>query len=168
MDLEVKKEKKKAYSKLGFKPMEAVELTDALNNLLANYSVHYQKLRNYHWNVKGPEFFDVHEKFEDQYNDAKVAIDDIAERIRVFNQTPLSTMADYLKKSEIKETGTDLSAMEMVEEILQDYRMILEHLMHVVEMAVEHGDSGTEDLAKGLIKKVEKNHWMMLAFSQQS
>ncbi len=169
MNLEVKKERnKKIYAKLGFKPMETVELTEALNNLLANYSVHYQKLRNYHWNVKGPEFFDVHEKFEDQYNQAKVAIDDIAERIRVFNQTPYSTMKDYLDNAEIKETGTDLTAMEMVEEILNDYRIILEYLVRVVEKSIEFGDSGSEDLAKGFIKKVEKNHWMMLAFSQQS
>jgi starvation-inducible DNA-binding protein len=130
--------------------------------------VHYQKLRNFHWNVKGPDFFDVHEKFEDQYNDAKVAIDDIAERIRVFGQTPLSTFKDYLETSTIKESRTDLTAMEMVNEIKNDYSLLLEQMFQVVEVALEYGDSGTEDMVKGFIKNIEKNHWMMSAFSHQS
>ena len=36
---------------------------DQLNTLLADYQVHYQKLRNYHWNVRGPMFFELHLKF---------------------------------------------------------------------------------------------------------
>ena len=162
------KMKKRAFARLGYSKMETVELIDALNKLLANYSVHYQKLRNFHWNVKGADFFDVHEQFENQYNDAKVAIDDIAERIRVFGQTPLSTMREYLESSEIKESGTDLAAMEMVKEIIKDYEVLLEYMFNVIEMAIEHGDSGTEDMVKGFVKFTEKNHWMMTAFSQNS
>src|SRR5918993_5845776 len=78
--------------KLGWTAKETGKISSALNSLLANYSVHYQKLRNYHWNVKGSDFFDLHEQFEIQYNEALQSIDEIAERIRVFGKTPLSTM----------------------------------------------------------------------------
>src|SRR5688572_33158880 len=76
--------------KLGWSTEEIEKITYALNALLANYSVHYQKLRNYHWNVKGTDFFDLHQEFESQYNQSLEHIDEIAERIRIFAQTPLS------------------------------------------------------------------------------
>ncbi|MDW3195436.1 MAG: DNA starvation/stationary phase protection protein [Cytophagales bacterium] len=160
--------KKITAVKLGYTRLETAELVEGLNKLLANYSVHYQKLRNFHWNVKGPDFFDIHEQFEKQYNDAKVAIDDIAERIRVFGQTPLSTMREFLENSDIHESPTDLSSIEMVSEVLRDYEMLLEQMFHVIEKALEHGDSGTEDMVKGFVKTIEKNHWMFTAFSQKS
>ncbi len=163
-----KKEKKRAFAKLGYTNAGSKQLVEALNNLLANYSVHYQKLRNYHWNVKGADFFDIHEKFEEQYNDAKLAIDDIAERIRVFGHTPLSTMKDYIQISEIKETGTDLEAMDMVKEILSDYQVLVDYMYETLEVAVEQGDMGTEDLVKGFVYQIEKNHWMMTAFSAEA
>lgn len=158
---------KRAFARLGYTKMETAELVDAMNRLLANYSVHYQKLRNFHWNVKGPDFFDIHEQFEKQYNDAKIAIDDVAERIRVFGQTPLSNMRDYLETSDIKESSTDLSAMEMVSEILKDYEILLEHMFSVIDVALNNGDSGTVDMVNSMVKYTEKNHWMLTAFSKK-
>lgn len=150
--------------KLGWTTEQTDKITHALNALLANYSVHYQKLRNYHWNVKGSDFFDLHENFELQYNESLQHIDEIAERIRIFSQTPLSTMTDYLKVSEIKETSTGLSSDLMVREILSDYRLLLQYMFTVVETAVDHNDSGTEEMVKGFIKAIEKHHWMLSAF----
>jgi starvation-inducible DNA-binding protein len=148
--------------KLGWSDAEIKKITAVLNELLANYSVHYQKLRNYHWNVKGSDFFDLHERFEQQYNEARVNIDEVAERIRVFGEVPLSTMADYLRVSEI--TGTDLDSDVMVREVLTDFRILLQHLFSSVEVAASIGDSGTEELLKGFIKGIEKHHWMMSSF----
>ncbi len=162
------KNKRRPFARLGYTKLETAELVDALNKLLANFSVHYQKLRNFHWNVKGPDFFDIHEKFEDQYKSAQLAIDEIAERIRVFGQTPLSTMQDYLETSDIRESGTDMSSLEMVREILKDYETLLEYMFNVIEVAIDKGDSGTEDMVKGFVKETEKNHWMLTAYSHQS
>lgn len=159
---------KRPFARLGYSKLETAELVESMNQLLANFSVHYQKLRNFHWNVTGADFFDIHEKFEDQYNYAKEAVDEIAERIRVFDQTPLSTMQDYLNVSEIQEAGTDLPSMMMVKEVINDYEILLEYLFGTLEMAIEHGDSGTEDMVKSFIKKIEKNHWMMTSFSAKS
>ncbi len=163
-----KKTKKRTFVKLGYSKLETVELVNSMNQLLADYSVHYQKLRNFHWNVVGAEFFDIHEKFEDQYNAVKVAIDDVAERIRIFGLTPFSTMKEYIENAEIKEVGTDFKAMDMVKEIIKDYEILLGQMFNVVELAIEHGDSGTEDMIKGFIKQVEKNHWMMSSFATEA
>jgi starvation-inducible DNA-binding protein len=155
--------KTKPY-KLGWTTEEISEITSALNAVLANYSVHYQKLRNYHWNVKGPDFFDLHEQFEKQYTEALQNIDDLAERIRIFGETPLSLMKDYLEASEIKETSTQLPSEIMVRELLSDYRILLQHLFNAVQIAASHEDSGTEEMLKVFINHLEKNHWMLSAF----
>lgn len=150
--------------KLGWSSEETAKIASVLNTLLANYSVHYQKLRNFHWNVKGSDFFDLHERFEQQYNEARENIDEIAERIRVFGKTPLSTMKEYLANSEITEAGTDVPSDLMVREVLSDFRILLEHMFEVVDVAVEQGDSGTEEMVKSFIKAIEKHHWMLSAF----
>lgn len=162
--MKTKENIKKPYKKLGFTKLETADIVKRLNLLLANYHVHYQKLRNYHWNVKGADFFDIHEQFELAYNDAKENIDEVAERIRVFGQTPMSTLKEYLETSEIKETGTDLSAHEMVREIIKDFEILLEYMAGVVDSAIENGDVGTEDMIKGFMKNIEKTHWMLTAF----
>jgi starvation-inducible DNA-binding protein len=159
--------KKRSFAKLGFSKLEAVEIVNSLNQLLADYSVHYQKLRNFHWNVTGSDFFDIHEKFEEQYNSAKVAIDDIAERIRIFGLHPFSSMQEFINNAQLKEVNNDFPADEMVREIISDYEILLEQMFNVLDMAIEHGDSGTEDMIKGFIKYTEKNHWMMSAFSSE-
>jgi starvation-inducible DNA-binding protein len=150
--------------KLGWSTEETERISIVLNELLANYSVHYQKLRNYHWNVKGSDFFDLHEQFETQYNEARNNIDDIAERIRVFGKIPLSTMKDYLEVAELKETGTDLKSDIMVREILSDYTILLHSMFAVIDVAVEQNDSGTEEMVKKFVNSIEKHHWMLSAF----
>lgn len=151
-------------TKLGWTTEEIQNICTALNQLLANYSVHYQKLRNYHWNVKGNDFFDLHEQFETQYTEALQNLDDIAERIRIFQETPLSTMKEYLETSDVKETSSSLTSDLMVREILSDYRILLEHMFTVVDIAISQRDSGTEEMVKVFIHNIEKHHWMMSAF----
>jgi starvation-inducible DNA-binding protein len=157
----------KTYRKLGFNAEETNEVVQSLNNLLANFHVHYQKLRNFHWNVVGSDFFELHAVFEGEYNQVKIQIDEVAERIRVFGKTPLSTLAEYLEVSEIKEVGTDLSSEKMVKEILKDFEILLTLMVEATEAADTIGDIATEDLITGYIKRTEKMHWMLTSFNQK-
>ena len=63
---------------IGIEDKKAKELVVSLNDLLANYQVFYQNLRGFHWNIKGKEFFELHLKFEELYNDALIKVDEIA------------------------------------------------------------------------------------------
>lgn len=156
--------KTKEYKNLGFKEADVKPLVKSLNILSANYHVHYQKLRNYHWNVKGSDFFDIHEKFEVQYNKAKENIDEIAERVRVYGETPVSTMKEFLEMSEIKETGTNLKAHDMVMEIKKDMEILDGFMYEAIDAAIEAGDSALEDMLKSFVADLEKDHWMWSAF----
>jgi starvation-inducible DNA-binding protein len=150
--------------KLGWTTEEVERITHPLNALLANYSTHFQKLRNFHWNVKGSDFFDLHAEFEDQYREALEHIDEIAERIRVFGETPLSTMQEYLRHSEIKEASTNVTSDLMIRELLNDYRVLLQYMEAVIGIAADQHDAGTENMMKSFIRKIEKHHWMLTAF----
>lgn len=163
--METTKVIKKQFAKLGFDKEETTDVVNSLNTLLANYHVYYQKLRNYHWNVKGGDFFDLHEKFEELYTVATVNIDDIAERIRVFGHTPLSTLQAYLDHAEITETGTDLSPEEMVSEVISDIETMDSFLVEALDTASEVGDVATVALLNKMIKDIEKEHWMLSAFT---
>lgn len=157
----------KKYRELGFESKEASVVVASLNTLLANYQVHYQKLRNFHWNVEGPDFFELHTVFEEEYNQVKIQIDELAERIRVFGKRPYSTLKDYLDVAEIKEAGTTLSSADMVNEILHDFEAILSFLIDAHEKAASVGDVATEDMLVGYIKRTEQRHWMLSAFNKQ-
>lgn len=150
--------------KLGWNTKQIEEITQALNTLLANYNIHLQKLRNYHWNVKGGDFFDLHEQFEAQYNQAALFIDEIAERIRVFNVAPWGTLKAYIENSEIKETDSDIGADIMVREVLNDYNILLDNMTDIIDISSTHKDFGTERMIKQFIQSIEKNHWMLSSF----
>src|SRR5210317_1597320 len=88
---------------IGIEIEMANELSNKLNRLLADYQVYYQNLRGLHWNIKGKEFFELHVKFEEFYDDAVIKIDEIAERILTLGGEPLHSFTDYMNSSDIKE-----------------------------------------------------------------
>ena len=73
---------------IGINIEKAAELSENLNKLLADYQLFYQNLRGLHWNIKGREFFELHLKFEEYYNDAVIKVDEIAERILTLDGEP--------------------------------------------------------------------------------
>lgn len=136
-----------------------------LNLLLADYHLYYQKLRNFHWNVVGSHFFNLHEQFEDMYEDAKDKVDEIAERVLTLRYQPTSNFSDYLKISNLKESPSELKDKEMVKILLEDHGEILKQMAKVVEAANEAEDEGTVDLIGGYIGELEKTSWMLDAWT---
>ncbi len=169
MDVHEKKDKIISAKKknLGLSKLDKAEVVVGLNQLLADFQIHYQKLRNFHWNVVGPDFFDLHEKFEELYNEAQVRIDEIAEKIRILDNRPYSTFQEFLTHATIKEVKKQLSAMEMVNEVLSDFQYLIRDITGVIMTARSIGDIGTEDLLMEYLKSLEKHHWMLKSFIKQ-
>lgn len=70
-----------AVNTIGLNSGKALQLAEKLNKPLANYSIFYQNTRGSHWNIKGGKFFELHDKFEELYNESLLKIDELAERI---------------------------------------------------------------------------------------
>jgi starvation-inducible DNA-binding protein len=155
-------------SYLGLDEKKTSNTVQELNILLADYHLYYQKLRNYHWNVIGKNFFDLHEKFEELYDDAKLKIDEIAERILTLRYQPTSNLSDYLQKSNIQESKSDLSDSEMIKNLLEDHGTLLKQMRKVIAVADNGEDEGTIDLIGAYIRELEKTSWMLDAWKMKT
>lgn len=155
-------------SYLGLDEKKTSNTVKELNVLLADYHLYYQKLRNFHWNVIGKNFFDLHEKFEELYDDAKLKVDEIAERILTLRFQPTSNFSEYLKASSIKESASDIPDSKMIEILLKDHGTLLQQLRKVAKIADEGGDEGTIDLVGAYIRELEKISWMLDAWKMKT
>ena len=162
--MEAVKAKNKTFKKLGFTYLETAEIVVSLNTLLANYQVFYNKLRNFHWNIEGPEFFELDEEFENEYKTVKENIDIVAERIRVFGVKSNFSLKKTLELSKIKEQEKNISALEMVREVLHDYEILHDSMLDAVNAALETGDVVTENMLTEFMTALEKRHWMFTAY----
>ncbi len=149
---------------LGIKKIESTATVKELNALLANYNIYYQNLRNFHWNLTGENFFDLHAKFEELYNDAKVKIDEIAERILTLRFHPLSNFSEYLQEGDIQEAGHIEEDWLMVKMILENHRSLITTMRKVIKAAQKAGDEGTIDLVSGFLSSLEKRSWILDAW----
>ncbi|MBB3122940.1 MULTISPECIES: Dps family protein [Mesoflavibacter] len=139
-----------------------------LNTLLSDYHMYYQKLRSFHWNILGKNFFDLHEQFEDMYNDAQIKIDEIAERILTLRHHPVSKFSDYIKIATVQEESAMISDQKMIETLLNDHKIILAQMSSVIDSAENAGDEGTIDLVGAYIRELEKTSWMLNAWTKKS
>jgi starvation-inducible DNA-binding protein len=156
---------KKPFRKLGFTYLETAEIVVSLNQLMANYFVHYTKLRNFHWDVDSQDFFELHQEFEKEYHTVMQNIDTIAERIRVFGLKPSMTISQILVISEIKEVKADkMSSTEMVTEVLKDYEILHDKMLNAMNAALETGDNVTEQIVTDFMRNLENRNWMFTAW----
>ncbi|MFD0860634.1 Dps family protein [Sungkyunkwania multivorans] len=153
---------------LNMNDQKLLPVATELNTLLADYHIYYQKLRNFHWNILGKNFFDLHNQFEALYDDAKMKIDEIAERILTLRFHPVSRFAEYLNISSLKETSGLITDREMVSEILKDHKQILMQMRIVISHAEKAGDEGSIDMMGSYIAQLEKSSWMLDAWSKNT
>lgn len=140
-------------------------VVDMLNDYLANYHIHYQKLRGCHWNVKGQNFFTLHLKFEELYTNAQTTIDEIAERVLTLGKPPHSRFADYIQESAIQEIDTiGMADTAMVEAILGDMTKLIELERDLLEATEKAGDDGSNDMVNRFMQFKEKTIWMLKSF----
>ena len=153
---------------LGLDTDKTKKTVEELNVLLADYHLYYQKLRNFHWNIIGKNFFDLHEKFEELYDDAKLKVDEIAERILTLRFQPTSNLSEYLKDSNLKESPSDIPDSKMIEILLNDHGALLKQMRKVVDFADKADDEGTIDLIGAYIRELEKTSWMLDAWKMKT
>jgi starvation-inducible DNA-binding protein len=144
------------------------QLVSVLNKQIANWSVLYTKLHNYHWYVKGGQFFTLHVKFEEFYNEAGLHVDELAERLLAIGGKPAATMKEYLEMSSIKEASGSETADEMVQSVINDFSIIIGELKEGMSFAEEKNDETTGDMLLAIHSKLEKHVWMLTAFLGRS
>ena len=156
----------KSRVETGLSAEEREGVVEILNTLLSDEYVLYTKTRNYHWNVTGPHFSQLHEFFEDQYRALSEMVDDVAERARALGGWSLGSMREFQERARLEETpGRYPDAREMVRDLLRDHEAVIQALRHDADTVWEkYHDLGTNDFLTGLMERHEEMAWMLRSF----
>lgn len=144
--------------------MDTQELIKMMNKNLANLAVLNVKLHNYHWNVKGINFKQIHETTESYYEYFIEQYDEVAERIVQLGGKPLATLKDYLDNAAInEERENEFGSKSVLENVLADFEKLKKDYKELADVADELGDAPTVALAEDNIAWLEKEIWMVKA-----
>lgn len=153
---------------IGLSDKERAGVLEILGVLLSDEYVLYTKTRNYHWNVVGPQFNDLHKFFEAQYSELSEIVDEVAERARALGSRAPGTLAEFSERTRLKEHPDQYpEARRMLSNLLADHEAIIRALRADLEtVGGTYHDAGTTDFLTGLMEKHEKIAWMLRAFLQ--
>lgn len=134
-----------------------------LNVLLANESVLAQKTRNFHWNIKGPNFGPLHSLFGEEYDALDEIIDLVAERARALQQRADGSFKEFLDKTHIDEDlRPSLSEREMLKALCEDHETLVAWIRKISESCgSKHDDKVTENFLQEIAARHEKMCWML-------
>lgn len=149
---------------IGLDAAKSKQLAEKLNLLLANYSIFYQNVRGYHWNIKGEKFFELHLKFEELYTDLQLKVDEVAERILTLGHSPNHNYSEYKKISKIKESNEVSDGKKAVANILTSFETIIALQRDLLKLSGKIDDEGTNALMSDYIRAQEKLVWMYSSF----
>ena len=139
-----------------------MNLEQNLNELLSDLNVFYRKLQNYHWNISGKDFFQVHAKLEELYNEINEQIDEVAEHILILGGEPLGTLKDYISTTSIVETkNKKIKSDEIYQNLIKDFETLLGKVIKLKEQADEQKEYSTSALMDNYILDYSKTIWML-------
>jgi starvation-inducible DNA-binding protein len=153
-----------AKNNVGLEKCTAETVIAKLNGLLADYQVFYTNLRGFHWNIQGDKFYELHELYEEYYNEFAEKIDEVAERIVILGGVPANSFSVYLKQATVKEVSGVSNWQTGVKNVLETLQFLLGKLRELQGLAISSGDTGTVSLASHGIKDFEKKIWMLSAY----
>lgn len=137
------------------------KLYQTLNKQVANLSVLFTKLHHFHWYVSGLNFYPLHVKFEEFYDEINELYDAFAERLLMIGGQPVSNLKGYLAITSLKEASGNEKPEDMIAHILNDFKLLVTELKEVLLLAEEEGEETTADMLIGAIASFEKHIWML-------
>jgi starvation-inducible DNA-binding protein len=146
---------------IGIPETERKAIADGLSRLLADSYTLYLQTHNFHWNVTGPQFRELHLMFEEQYSELALAVDDVAERIRTLGAVAPGTYKAYASLSSIKEVDGVPAAGEMVQLLTLGHEQVVRTCREVLKVAQNADDESTASMVSDRMRIHEKTAWML-------
>ena len=147
-------------------PEEQINLSVRwLNHLISDTYVLFVKTRNFHWNVEGMQFMELHKYFQEIYEMLDDQGDTLAERVRALNARPLATMAEWLEESELKETENVNLVQVMLENLISDLEHIVQDERKAAnDVSKDNADMSTNNMLISFMEQHEKVLWMLRSY----
>ena len=152
---------------IGITEEDRRDIAQGVSELLADTYTLYLKTHNFHWNVVGPKFHDLHLLFETQYTELATAVDDVAERIRTLGFPAPGTYSEFAELSSIEETAGVPVADEMVRILTEDNETVVRTARRILSIAQEANDESTASLISDRMVIHEKTAWMLRSLLQE-
>ena len=148
---------------IGISEQDRESIAGGLKHLLADSYTLYLQTHNFHWNVTGPQFRELHLMFEEHYTELAVAVDDIAERIRTLGVAAPGTYRAFAELSAVEEVDGVPEAGEMVSVLTRAHEQVVKTCRDVLRKAQEADDESTAALVSDRMRVHEKTAWMLRA-----
>ena len=148
---------------IGINEKDRLNIAEGLKRLLSDSYTLYLQTHNFHWNVTGPQFRELHLMFEEQYTELATAVDEIAERIRTLDVVAPGTYKSFSELSSIREVDGVPEAKDMVRILTQGHEQVVKTCRDVFAPAQEAGDESTAALVSDRMRVHEKTAWMLRA-----
>lgn len=148
---------------IGIDANQRQEIAEGLSRLLADSYTLYLQTHNFHWNVTGPQFRELHLMFEEHYMELATAVDDIAERIRTLDMPAPGTYSEFSRLSSIEEVEGVQEASTMVDRLTQGHEQVIKTARKVLKVAQNADDESTAALVSDRMRTHEKTAWMLRA-----
>lgn len=137
-----------------------MKLHQFFNERISDLAILYIKLHRFHWYIEGPSFYQLHEKYEELYDEATALYDEFAERLLAIGGKPYATMKDYLAHGTISEEGNETDPKDIYATLIKDYEGQVNALKEGVKIAEDAGDDTSADLFISTIGALQKHLWM--------
>ncbi len=152
--------------KIGIAKKDLTSSIKTLTTVLSNEEVLYTKTRNFHWNVSGHSFMEIHLLFEKQYTELAEMIDEVAERVKKLGGHAIGTMKEFLDNATLKESAKELDRDKMIAELQSDHEQMATEIRDAITKLSETNDYGTVDFLTGLALQHESKAWILRKYSQ--
>ncbi len=153
------------HANTGISDKNTHEVALILNTLLADEQVLYSKVRNYHWNIEGPSFMELHKFYEDMYTELAETVDTIAERIRKIGHYAEGRLKDFLELTHLEEQQYTKNPKEQQKNLLDDHETIARYVReHIEEIEEKYKDIGSSDDLTAILKQHERWAWFLRAY----
>ncbi|MBS1792627.1 MAG: DNA starvation/stationary phase protection protein [Acidobacteria bacterium] len=156
-----KKTKTNSNNKLNANNKPHDEVVECLQRQVANGFILYLNYKHYHWQTFGPLFRDLHRLFDEFAAEVYETIDELAERVRMIGQNPVSRIEEFLQTASIKSAGKSNDMREMIREADENSRQIIAEMRAGIKIADERDDPGTADVLTRFVQIHEKQEWWL-------
>ena len=146
---------------IGINTEDREKIAEGLKILLADSYTLYLMTHNFHWNVTGPKFRELHLLFEEHYTELATAVDDIAERIRTLGVYARGTYQEFAELSRIQEVADIPTADGMIEQLLKGHEQVVKTSREILVLAQDANDESTAALVSDRMRLHEKTAWML-------
>ena len=151
----------KATANAPVKTKSDTRLVDALNLVLADSYGLMALTHLAHWNVEGPDFFELHKAFEHQYEDLFEAVDEIAERVRALDAYAIGGLRKLAQTAGMDEFSSPMPQKDYVAALIVAHEKVMDDATRARELSGETNDLQSQDLMVKRLTFHQKTVWML-------